>query len=246
MMRVIITHSIGDLDVRLLTRSVVILGGGQTDWGSCTDISIEICFIIVLERRIKISFGTFDLSAGELRLGVGILESSEMSSANVSGESPFTPPNFHWELVEFLCGFLEGIAVVLSSHILGVLRVPCKITMMIDSYLVYVIRVKKIVPSGPVTSETLLEDKVGLRSVLLDEFSSLSVEVLKNNFICLEWLVDGLKGNQSRVRSPFLEERLSLIEGPSEMSKVHRGITEASITMTIKILIPDVVVAIEP
>ena len=76
---------------------------------------------------------------------------------------------------------------------------------MVNSYLVYVIWIKKIVPSGPVSGKTLLENEVSLRSVSLYEFSSLSVEVLQYNLIGLEGFVDRLKSNQSRMGAPLLE-----------------------------------------
>lgn len=156
---------------------ITILSSGETDGRQRLSSSIEISIFLELKVIRQIRSWAIYPSALELGFSVGILESSEISSTNVSGEGPFSPPDLHGELIKFLSSLLESIAIKFDSLIVRISSIPSKIAVSVDGNLVYVILIEEIMPGVPIALKSFLEDEVSLRSIALHKLSSLSVEV---------------------------------------------------------------------
>jgi hypothetical protein len=145
--------------------------------------------------------------AGVLWDSIGIVETSEPGSANISSERPFSEPDFILPVASS-----SGLILVTLAEGIGSSDFPSGfIEVMVNSYFVDVIIVEKVIPSSRIVVESIMEDEMSLRSILLDERSYLSVEVLQLIEIGgPPWLVDWLIGGESWVRTPSLEKCLSL------------------------------------
>lgn len=151
----------------------------------------------------KISLWAINSLASKLWISVTVIESSEPVSTYISSKSPFSEPNFVFDLISG-----GSVTFVVSTELFSGIHtlVPSLIVMMIHSNFIDIIISEEIIPHSWVIMERVMEDEVSLWCMLLDKWSNASIEVLENiNIRTPPWLVNWLERTKGLVGTPSLE-----------------------------------------
>jgi hypothetical protein len=119
-------------------------------------------------------------------VGVGIsviIEAIKPECTNISAEGPLTSPHGVLDIGGLGCSELFSVLVTVflsSSKDVILIDPESHVGMGVKDDVFHVIIVEKIIPDSCISLESLVENELGLRVVLTDDVSRLSVVVLES------------------------------------------------------------------
>ena len=137
---------------------------------------------------------------------VGVVETAEPQSAYVSSKRPFSNPNVVLEVLSV--AHVATILVAVGADVI-VRSTPGEVLMGVHDNVLVVTVLEEIVPEICVEVESVMEDKLQVRLLLLHHRLHISVELLQHIKIGgPPGLVYGLNSVNSGVSAPSVEETL--------------------------------------
>jgi len=175
---------------------------------------------------------------------VSVVETSEPCGTDVGGKRPFTNPNVVLDVVSV--GNVSTIFVTVVTNV-SVSSTPSKVLMGVHDNVLMIIIIKEIVPEISIKVESVMEDELQARLLLLHHDLDISVEILEEiNVRAPPWLVNGLDGIEGLMVTPDVEETLDGILSPYHVLEVdsQKGATICRVNLTLP-LAPSVIPVIE-
>ena len=170
----------------------------------------------------EVGCGALDTLASSSRIdiGVGIVETTEPKSANISGKRPLSNP----DVVLDIKGSAHGttIAIAVSADII-VMTPPGVVLMSVHDYIVPTVFIgEHVVPVAGTEVERIVEHELEAGLLLLHHLLDITIELLEKSMVSAPpWLIDGLNSVKSFMITPLGKNTLDSILGPSDVVGVR-------------------------